>query len=265
MENKEYMKKCLGRCGGNEIKFTNEYALNNSIKNNSLCKSCAKKQYFTDDIRKKYSERYKKRYNDPNERKKQSERLIEYYEKSDEKTKKNRIELIKSSYTDDVKKGMSDFQTKRFSNIEERRKNSEAIKIAMHRPDVRKKHREAIKIALHRPDTRKRHLETMAKVNFLGNSMDIGCKELLEKWNRLGFKFEPNYQIHTDVDLFYIDGYDKEKNVVIEYDSKYHSRLGQKEKDLVRQNKIINILNPTKFWRYNSVNKSFKNVLLKGN
>jgi len=49
------------------------------------------------------------------------------------------------------------------------------------------------------------------------------------------------------------------KNIVLEYDSKYHNR--QKQKDLVRQEKIINILKPKKFWRYDVVNKQCKNIL----
>jgi len=259
MENKEYTKECP-KCK-REICYSSKKTLDESIKDNKSCKSCIKKQYFTDDIRKKYSERYKKRYSDLNERKKQSERLVEYYEKLDEKTKKNRIELIKLSYTYDVKKRMSDFQTKRFSNIEERRKNSELVKITMHIPDVRKKHRESIKVALHRPDTRKRHIEAMAKINFLGKVYDVGQLEMINCWNKMGFNFIPNYKICTDDFLCYVDGYDKEKGVVLEYDGKYHKRLGQINKDLIRQNKIIELLKPKKFWRYNAVNKTCKNVL----
>jgi hypothetical protein len=100
----------------------------------------------------------------------------------------------------------------------------------------------------------------MAKTKYLGRKTDKGQLELLEKWNKLGFNFIPNYQVHTDLDLFYIDGYDKKRNVVLEYDTKYHKRLGQRKKDLVRQQKIIEILKPKKFWRYNSEDKQFKSI-----
>jgi len=60
-----------------------------------------------------------------------------------------------------------------------------------------------------------------------------------------------------DKDLFYIDGYDKEHNVVLEYDGKYHNKTYQKRKDLIRQQKIIEILKPKRFWRYNKVDNSF--------
>jgi len=41
-----------------------------------------------------------------------------------------------------------------------------------------------------------------------------------------------------------------EHNVVLEYDSKYHRKLSQKNKDLQRQQRIISILNPKKFWSW---------------
>lgn len=133
---------------------------------------------------------------------------------------------------------------RRFENPEERERTSRAIKIAMHRPDVRK-----------------RHIDALHQSQWLKVKTDKGQLELLEKWNGLGFKFEPNYQVHTDTDLFYVDGFDKEHGVVLEYDSKYHNTLGQQKKDLIRQNILIDVLKPKKFWRYNAVNKSFEDVL----
>lgn len=43
--------------------------------------------------------------------------------------------------------------------------------------------------------------------------------------------------------------------------TKYHNSRHQKEKDLIRQNKIVEILNPKKFWRYDVKNKQVRNVL----
>ncbi len=51
----------------------------------------------------------------------------------------------------------------------------------------------------------------------------------------------------------------KYENVVLEYDGRYHSKPQQK--DLLRQQKIIDILKPKKFWRYNSTTKQIKNIL----
>ena len=154
-----------------------------------------------------------------------------------------RIITTGKKFGENHKLSMSIAQKKRYSESDERKKASDIAKIAMHRPDVRK-----------------RHIESLHRSEWLKVKTDKGQLELIEKWNRLGFNFEPNYQIHTYEDLFYIDGYDKKHNVVLEYDSKYHTKLKQKKKDLIRQNKIINLLNPKVFWRYNAVTNKFQDV-----
>ena len=132
----------------------------------------------------------------------------------------------------------------RYLSDEERQKTSELTKVAMHNPEVRK-----------------RHIEGLHHSKWLKVRTDKGQLELLEKWNRLGFRFEPNYQVHTDTDLFYVDGDDKDHNVVLEYDSKYHHKPHQQQKDFSRQQKIIDILHPKKFWRYGSTTKQWENVI----
>lgn len=91
--------------------------------------------------------------------------------------------------------------------------------------------------------------------------LDKGQLELLEKWNKLGFNFVPNFKIRCGNFIYYLDGYDTIYNVIIEYDSAYHKKSSQKKKDLVRQNRIIETLNPKKFWRYDSVSKTITNVI----
>ncbi len=155
----------------------------------------------------------------------------------------NKIKALGVKHTDEWKTKMSVVHKIQYSNINEREKMSDIVKAAMHRPEVRKK-----------------HIKALVESKYLGKSVDRGQLELLDKWNKLGFNFEINYQLYTDDFLCYIDGYDKEKNVVLEYDSLYHQKLGQKQKDLIRQNKIIEILKPKKFWRYDSVNKKFNEI-----
>ena len=41
---------------------------------------------------------------------------------------------------------------------------------------------------------------------------------------------------------YWVDGYDKENNIVYEFDEKYHNSEKQKNKDLIRQNEIINYI-----------------------
>lgn len=125
--------------------------------------------------------------------------------------------------------------------------------------DFKKRHRIIIKAAMNRPDIKKKLLDHKSK--WIRSRTDVGQIEMIDKWNKIGFQLIPNYQINNSVDLFYIDGYDPIHNVVFEYDSKYHMRPKQIGKDLRRQNKIIDILHPKKFWRYNAITKTFNNVM----
>ena len=60
-----------------------------------------------------------------------------------------------------------------------------------------------------------------------------------------------------------LDGYDKEKNIVLEYDEPYHYDIFGKlrEKDIIRQKNIINELNPFEFWRYDEKRNKLYNIL----
>jgi very-short-patch-repair endonuclease len=164
-------------------------------------------------------------------------------------------------FSDEHKEKLSERKVGNKQSQNARLKNSASQKLRYSDPLSRKKTSDTVKMALHRPDVRKRHIKALAETRWLGKSFDRGQIELLNKWNSMGFEFEPNYQIHTDEFLCYIDGYDKKNNVVIEYDGKYHTSLRQKERDLVRQNKIVEILNPKRFWRYDVVNKQWTNVV----
>ena len=59
-----------------------------------------------------------------------------------------------------------------------------------------------------------------------------------------------------------VDAYDKNKNLVVEYDESYHNQPKRKEKDIKRQEEIIKTLH-CKFYRYNEVlNKLYEVTLL---
>jgi hypothetical protein len=133
-------------------------------------------------------------------------------------------------------------------SIEERKKLSNSMKKVCSNPIVR----EQLKQRAIKQERWKNHI-----------AVDKGQLEFLKKWNKLGFNFEPNYPLKTKDFLAYLDGYDITHNIVLEYDSKYHNSTSQKQKDLIRQLKIIDILKPKKFWRYNAKNKTIENVLTK--
>lgn len=58
-----------------------------------------------------------------------------------------------------------------------------------------------------------------------------------------------------------LDGYDKEKNIVFEYDEPKHTIQYHKNKDKLREVRIINKLNPNEFWRYDEKNNKMYEIL----
>jgi very-short-patch-repair endonuclease len=176
----------------------------------------------------------------------------------------NKNPFFGKRHTDETKKGISNFRTGNSQSDETKQKIGVAVRNRYSNPEERERTSKQVMAAMHRPEVRKKHLEALHHSKWIKVRTDKGQLELLKRWNKLGFHFEPNYQIHTDEDLFYIDGYDKEHNVVMEYDGAYHQKPSQQKKDLIRQKKIINILNPKKFWRFDAITKQVTNVLKEG-
>ena len=253
----EWKKNCP-KCGGEQI-YTRRSFLLHSIRENKQCRKC---MFNSDEYKNKHKLNSIKMWQDNREG-------IITKRNTDEAKEKWRKSAIPSFNTKKYKKLQNkihlEYLQKHPEKVENNKKSIKKIwddkSSVYHTNEFREKLSEKVKIAIHKPDIRKRHVKALAETKYLGKPVDRGQIEMLNKWNKLGFNFQPNYQIYTDTDLFYVDGYDKEKNVVLEYDSKYHLRSKQRERDLVRQNKIINILKPKKFWRYDAINKKFNNVL----
>ena len=79
--------------------------------------------------------------------------------------------------------------------------------------------------------------ERLIKLGIPSNK-DKGADEFFESVNKKGFNFQQNY--YLDKLGYFADGYDEEKHIICEYDTPYHFRRYTKEKDLIRQNNIIN-------------------------
>jgi hypothetical protein len=72
------------------------------------------------------------------------------------------------------------------------------------------------------------------------------CKIIDDYGKKHGYNFQHaenggECKIKSDNTYYFVDGYDKEKNVVIEYYEKAHK--GQRERDVMRKQKIVDILN----------------------
>lgn len=238
--------------------YSDKYKLKNAIENNTKCCECCQKGKIISDKQKENHSKMMSGKNNPNYGK------FGVLHQNFGKIGPNKGKIFSEDMCEKLSrshmgKKQSD-DTKRKLSIKNGGKNN---------PFYGKSHSEISKNKMScswkkrwdNTEIRKHLRDILTKCDWIKVKCDKGQLELLDKWSKLGFNFEPNYKIKTDVDLFYIDGYDKEKNVVIEYDTKYHNKSTQKRKDLIRQNKIINILKPKKFWRYNSVNKIWRNVI----
>lgn len=94
-----------------------------------------------------------------------------------------------------------------------------------------------------------------------GNINPIAC-EFIEQLNQTnGWKLQHARNGGEQMVCgYWLDGYDKEKNIVFEYDESFHYPYGKlRHKDIVRQNRIIAFLNCA-FWRYNEKTKELYKV-----
>ena len=67
------------------------------------------------------------------------------------------------------------------------------------------------------------------------------------------------------ISWYSVDGYDKERNIVFEYDEKSHNSFRYKQKDLVRQKRIVEKVNPSLFIRYDEDTDILYEVMKKDN
>ena len=94
----------------------------------------------------------------------------------------------------------------------------------------------------HKRKIRIGHCERFQRLG-IGARQDKGADEFFSKMNSDGYNFQQNW--YCKELGYYADGYDKEKHIWCEYDTPYHKKIGQKEKDLNRQNNIIEYFKST--------------------
>jgi len=216
-------KKNCPKCGEIQI-YSCKKHLNKAIKLNRQCRKC---MFNSQEYRDKHVFNTRNMWSNENKKK-------EIIKKRNTQQAKDkwRKSAIPSFNSKEYKEKQSILQKKLLELYPERIKdNSKRISdiwndtsSVYHTEEFREKLSKTVKIAIHKPDIRKRHIKALAETKYLGKPVDKGQILLLEKWNRLGFNFQPNFQLHTDDFLAYIDGYDKEKSVVLEYDGQYHLR-----------------------------------------
>ena len=223
MDKKQYSRKCP-ECK-TDVFHTELNNCNYAHKTGRLCRSCVNRG-------KKYSEETKLRMSAA----KLGKPLSELHGKN---ISKSLIGIKKSPHTEKAKKKMS--LAKRPPITEETKRKLKLSAVS----------------AWKNPEIKNKYHNSLERTKWLKVRTDVGQLEMLNKWNNLGFTFEPNYQVRVNNELYYIDGYDKKHNIAFEYDSEYHNKPSQIKKDLIRQKNIINKLNPKLFWRFNKKDNIF--------
>jgi len=111
------------------------------------------------------------------------------------------------------------------------------------RPEIRKKISDGVRKSFENP--KRRLSNRLARLGQITpNFNPIACQKIDEYGRTFGYKFQHAMNGgEVKVVGYSLDGYDKEKNVVIEYNEKYHNTPIQRKKDELRKQRIIEHLN----------------------
>lgn len=109
----------------------------------------------------------------------------------------------------------------------------------------------------------------LERVKMLGGNRTYNptaCKFIDDFGKKNGYNFQHAMNGgEVMVSGYSLDGYDKEKNVVFEYDEPRHQHSSHKQKDIIRQKRIINKINPTTFLRYDEKTGKLYDVIISKN
>jgi hypothetical protein len=240
-----YYKMCP-KCNIDKIYYTTEKGLKYAIKHNTICKKCKSLQKENIEYRRNCPKCGKELFTKNKFWNKTAVeenricgscvmkgRIFTEEWKNNLKTNHADFSGIKNPF---YKKHHSDFVREKMSNIsEEKRKH------------LRKKFHEFLVSKKSSPTFNKRACKYLDKLNE-------------EKgWNLQHALNGGEYVING----FWIDGYDKERNIIVEYDERKHYRANGnlRQKDIKRQEEIIKTLH-CKFYRYNEALDKFYEVIL---
>ena len=224
----KWVKNCPN-CN-DEIYFTNQYNRNKSIKNGKVCRSCSNRQrIITEETCRKISESNKGK-----------KRSLEFRKK---------VSLRMQNISDETRKKMSDSAKGKQMSLETRKKISKSNSGENH-PNYgtngywfgKKRSTETRrKIRLATAERIKRNSGQISP-NYNPSSIPI----IEAKARELGITdlqhAENGGEFYIKELGYWVDGYSKKTNTVIEYYEKYHSKPSVKKRDLERQDAIVNHL-----------------------
>ena len=108
----------------------------------------------------------------------------------------------------------------------------------------------------HTEETKEKlRIAKLKQIKKLGTQTNFNPKacEFIENWGKKnGYNFRHALNGgEIKISGYSLDGYDKEKNIIFEYDEPKHNILSINKRDKIREQRIINKLNPILFIRYN--------------
>jgi hypothetical protein len=153
-------------------------------------------------------------------------------------------------------KDSAKYTDKSFTKTKEyREKMSKSIRLAR-KVSVRydtEEYKEKLRIA---------KLNQIKKLGTQHNYNPYACKFIEEFGKKHGYNFQHALNGGEIIIAGYsLDGYDKEKNIVFEYDELKHQAPSVKKNDEIRQQRIIKKIKPTMFIRYDECFNKFYDVI----
>lgn len=244
-----FQKKCL-ECGKSQI-YSRLGNLNRAIKAGKRCRGC---MYKSDDFRSKHRENTTAMWRDPTTR----AFIISNRKNSVELWRKSAIPTFNS---DDYKKKQRSIQKQ---ILVENPQKVEDDRIAIKKLWEDKSsvyHTEGFREKL-----RNHRIEQIKSLGVVrSNYNPKACRffdELNKKngWNLQHSLNGGEFRVYG----YFLDAYDSERNIVVEYDEPHHYSFGRKlkSKDCIRQFRIIERLHPTLFLRYDEEEQNLYEVIV---
>jgi len=273
MKQTEFSKKCPN-CN-NTIYFTNKNSLYVSIKNNSMCGKCRLSGernpfYGKSHTKESLKKQQKAKFGKLNPAYGRVGELHPMFGKSHSEETKNKMSekqrgelhpMFGKSHSEETKNKIRDNQPKLYGKFHwnyGRTHSEEAKQKISQKANERKtfgsrnafygkSHSEEVRCKL-----RKYHINRISEAHFNGNQMmpnynPSSIPIIEEKARELGITdlqhAENGGEFYIKELGYWVDGYSAKKNIVLEYDEKYHNKPSQKLKDKIREKEIKDYLN----------------------
>ena len=268
IEFSEWCRKCP-ECNS-DMYYTNKYKLNDGVLLGSVCKKCKYKKISRTLSGKCLSDSHKQSLKNGWIHRKRSGYIHHMMGKYHSEETKQKMVLAKQKYnpwlgkhhSEETKQKMSDkwkqtprnmlpvileaikYNTGKVHSIEHNKRISDAIKGKKHSDETKSKICQKLTGIVRREDTKEKlrilRLQQISDQGVVRCFNKNACDFIDAFGIKRGFSFiHGNNGGEIMLNGYMVDGYDKERNIVFEYDEDKHEAFKQKMKDLKRTDRII--------------------------